>query len=89
MKEKEEDFIYNLESSLQPDGSEQEVSQEVKVQIECDEQNERVQEYNSCILCGTELIFVHAADYCDGTVTEESSCPSCHIKSKKKSHILQ
>ncbi len=63
--------------------------EKVNIHIDCSKSSELVQEYNSCILCGTELEFYHVTDFADEVVFEESTCPSCHIKSKKKAHRLQ
>ncbi len=82
MDKKKENNILDLDAM----GTEQ---TPVTAKIKYNSNHDLVEEYNSCILCGAELLFVHLTDFCDEVVFEESSCPNCNIKSKKKAHRLQ
>lgn len=82
MDEKKEDYILDLDAMSAKEQAP--VTAEIKY-----DSNDLVEEYNSCILCGSELLFVHLTDFRDDVVFEESSCPCCNIKSKKKAHRLQ
>ena len=82
MEKKKDQPILDLDSMSVKDET-------INANIECSRSSELIQEYNSCLLCGTELLFFHVTDFGDKVVFEESSCPSCNIKSKKKAHKLQ
>ena len=81
MEKKKDQTILDLDSMNNDEA--------VNAHVSCSRTSEIVQEYNSCILCGSELLFVHVTDFSEDVVFEESSCPSCKIKSKKKAHKLQ
>ena len=82
MEKKKEDYILDLDAMT----SQEKVTTNITT---ANNSNELLDEYNNCILCGTELLFVHVTDFGDEVVFEESSCPNCNIKSKKKAHRLQ
>jgi len=82
MKDKKQDNILDLDAMGAEPSS-------VTAKIKYGSTPDLVEEYNSCILCGSELSFVHLTDFADEVVFEESSCPNCNIKSKKKAHRLQ
>ena len=47
------------------------------------------EDYNTCSLCGTELVFTHVTNFLYGQVDEEAECPSCQVRMKKQCHSLQ
>ena len=48
-----------------------------------------IDEYHNCPLCGTELDFVHVANFIEQEVIEEATCSHCKIRTKKETHSLQ
>ncbi len=57
---------------------------------ELDTRLEEIKEhFNSCCICGSELMFHHRADHIHQLIAEEAHCPSCGIKNKETHHILQ
>lgn len=49
---------------------------------------EALSDYNSCILCGTELEFTHTVDRELKFVSEKGTCPACRIQLKTKFFAL-
>ncbi len=52
-------------------------------------QEQLVEKYNTCCLCGTTLEFTHVTHFVNDIVIEETNCPRCMVKTKKQTHILQ
>ena len=50
---------------------------------------QKVESYNNCDLCGSELDFTHVTNFISQDVLEEASCPHCKIQTKKVAHPLQ
>lgn len=48
-----------------------------------------VEDYNTCVLCGTELYFTHVTNFVEHEATEEAFCECCRIRVRKTSHVLQ
>jgi len=48
-----------------------------------------IEDQNHCCLCGSKLTFEHKVDYLVMQVREDADCPTCHIRLKTKSHVLQ
>lgn len=48
-----------------------------------------LEDYNSCPLCGSELMFTHVTHFIEQTVNEEAHCDGCNIKVKSNQHGLQ
>lgn len=46
-------------------------------------------DYNSCPLCGSELVFTHVTQFVEQFVKEEACCTGCNILVKDNSHSLQ
>ena len=61
MDEKKEDYILDLDAMSTKE--QVPVTAEIKYSS-----NDLVEEYNSCILCGSELMFVHLTDFSDEVV---------------------
>ena len=51
--------------------------------------DETVANHLQCVLCGTELKFVHATDFVEQTVTEDAQCPHCQVRTRQSAHRLQ
>lgn len=54
-----------------------------------DRRSQIIAEYNTCVLCGSDLEFTHITQFIRQEVTEEARCPSCNIRHKKEMHRLQ
>ncbi len=52
-------------------------------------QEQFLNDYNHCCLCGDELIFTHVTNFIGQDVKEEAHCPSCKVKTKEHHHTLQ
>ena len=50
---------------------------------------ETIDNHLHCILCGTDLHFVHATNFVDQVVTEDADCPHCKIRTRQSAHRLQ
>ncbi|MCB0414782.1 MAG: hypothetical protein KDD50_10640 [Bdellovibrionales bacterium] len=64
---------------------------DIKIHIkdEFSKQAQFLEDYNHCVLCGTELEFTHIAHFIHQTVEETATCPSCDIQTRQKQHSLQ
>lgn len=45
--------------------------------------------YQNCVLCGSELIFTHNTHFIQLSVEEEAHCSHCNVRNRKQSHRLQ
>lgn len=54
-----------------------------------DMQQEKIEQYSCCDLCGTEFEFAHTTNFVAQRVEEQKECPSCEIKFHKQVHVLQ
>jgi len=64
---------------------------EIKVNIE-DQftlKDQQIMDYNSCMLCGTELEFTHTTQFIYNEVEETAYCPLCDVQNRKETHKLQ
>ena len=57
--------------------------------VELNFREQYLEEYNNCILCGSELEYSHDTDFIYQVVEEKAHCPHCKIESKNQSHKLQ
>ena len=48
-----------------------------------------ITEYNSCVLCGSNLEFTHVTNFIKNEVCEVAHCQSCDIQNKNETHELQ
>lgn len=54
-----------------------------------DPQQEKIEQYSCCDLCGSEFEFNHVTNFVNRQVEEQKECPSCEIKFNKQLHVLQ
>ena len=52
-------------------------------------QEQYLQDYNHCPLCGEKLVFTHVTNFIEGEVKEEAFCMACNIRAKSGQHDLQ
>lgn len=62
---------------------------QVNIQDRFSHEAEVLMEYNSCVLCGTELEFTHVTHFIKNEVQETAYCPLCDIQNRQETHKLQ
>lgn len=48
-----------------------------------------VEDYNTCCMCGTDLVFTHVTNFVEQTTVEEAFCECCKVRTRKADHSLQ
>jgi transcription elongation factor Elf1 len=75
------------------DGNQKERSENIVAQFNIvdipTKQEQYLQDYNHCPLCGTELLFTHVTNFIEGMVKEDAHCMTCNIRTKSAEHELQ
>lgn len=82
---------YVMDDEIKVQEEQPQIIAEIKINdISAQERNRLLaEEYNSCELCGTELIFSHVSNFSMLEVDEEAYCPHCRISTITQTHKLQ
>ena len=51
--------------------------------------DELIETVDTCVICGTKLVYYHLTDFKNQSVEEEGQCPSCGVKNKINKFTLQ
>ena len=52
-------------------------------------QEQYLEDYHCCPLCGTEMEFTHTTHFVKSEAAESAHCPSCNINIKQDTYKLQ